>query len=175
MKKIVVIVEESTSKEPSNQIHKQELLLEGSTSKKFTPPSKKSKNYETKLEGEFEKVKFPTFDGETKEGVKSWLLNMTKYFQVYNYPSNLKARLVVYQLNSKEALWWQKVKIVHHIQGNNMTWKLFKQDFKQKYLNERYCDKKAKEFNDLKLGQMSIDVFVSKLLNLQRHVPYLKE
>lgn len=56
-----------------------------------------------------------------------------------------------------------------------MTWKVFKQHLKQKYLNERYCDQKAKEFYDLKLGHMTIEEYVSKFLNLQMHVPYLKE
>ena len=32
-----------------------------------------------------------------------------------------------------------------------MTWKLFKKHFKEKYLNERYYDEKAKKFNDLEI------------------------
>lgn len=51
-----------------------------------------------------------------------------------------------------------------------MTWKLF-----HKYLNERYYDEKAREFNELKLWQMTFEDFITKFLSLQRYVPYLKE
>jgi hypothetical protein len=38
------------------------------------------------LFGEFKKIRPPSFDGESEEGEKAWLLNMGKYFQIYNYP-----------------------------------------------------------------------------------------
>ena len=39
------------------------------------------------LQGEMNKIKPPTFDGEHKkdEDVKTWLLGMRKYFQLHNY------------------------------------------------------------------------------------------
>jgi hypothetical protein len=41
------------------------------------------------LQGEFKKIKPPTFDGEHKkyEDAKAWLLGMRKYFQLHNYSS----------------------------------------------------------------------------------------
>ena len=50
------------------------------------------------LQGEFRKIKPPSYDGEKEEDVEAWLLNMIKYFQVYEYESNLKARLSIYQM-----------------------------------------------------------------------------
>jgi len=32
------------------------------------------------LIGEFKKIRSPSFDGETEEGVEAWLLSMGKYF-----------------------------------------------------------------------------------------------
>jgi hypothetical protein len=55
------------------------------------------------LFGEFKKIRPPNFDGESEEGEESWLLNMSKYFQIYNYPGNLRARLVVYQVEWKRC------------------------------------------------------------------------
>jgi len=40
---------------------------------------------------------------------------MSKYFEVYNYPSNLKARLATYQLNGNATLWWEENKEVKMI------------------------------------------------------------
>jgi hypothetical protein len=41
------------------------------------------------LQGEMNKIKPPTFDGEHKkdEDVETWLLGMRKYFQLHNYPT----------------------------------------------------------------------------------------
>ena len=40
---------------------------------------------------------------------------------------------------------------------------------------ERYYDEKAKEFNDLQLGMLTMEDFVTKFINLQRYVPYLRD
>ena len=40
---------------------------------------------------------------------------------------------------------------------------------------EQYYDEKAKEFNDLRLGQLTMEEFVTNFVNLQRYVPYLKD
>ena len=42
-------------------------------------------------------------------------------------------------------------------------------------MSEIYYDEKGKEFNDLRLGTLTMDEFVTKFVNLQCYVPYLKE
>jgi hypothetical protein len=44
------------------------------------------------LQGEMNKIKPPTFDGEHKkdEDAETWLLGMRKYFQLHNYSSHKK-------------------------------------------------------------------------------------
>jgi hypothetical protein len=39
---------------------------------------------------------------------------------------------------------------------------------------EKYFDEKAKEFYELKLGQLTIEEYVNKFLDLLRYVPYIK-
>ena len=75
-------------------------------------------------------------------------MNMIKYFQVYEYESNLKARLFFYQLQGKATLWWEETKMVHAIDEKTVTWEDFQVKFKKRYLNERYYDDKAKEFHE---------------------------
>jgi hypothetical protein len=55
------------------------------------------------LEGEFKKIKPSTFDGESRTGeeVEAWLLDIKKYFQIYNYSSNMKVRMAIYNLKGK--------------------------------------------------------------------------
>jgi len=38
-------------------------------------------------------IKPPRYDGEAEESVEAWLINMNKYFQIYEYDDNLKERL----------------------------------------------------------------------------------
>eukprot|EP00253_Pinus_taeda_P007451 PITA_07451 len=63
------------------------------------------------LQGEFWKIKPPHFDGESEEAAEAWLINMNKYFQVYEYDHHFKARLAVFQLQAKATLWWEEVKM----------------------------------------------------------------
>ena len=57
--------------------------------------------------------------------VESWLININKYFQVYEYSRNLKSRLAIYQLREKATLWWEEVKNFHNIEDQDMTWDTF--------------------------------------------------
>ena len=49
------------------------------------------------LEGKFKIIKPTNFDGESKTGeeAEAWLLDIKKYFHIYNYSSNMKVRMVV--------------------------------------------------------------------------------
>ena len=60
------------------------------------------------LEGEFKKIKPTSFNGESKteEEAEAWLLDIKKYFQIYNYSSNMKVRMEVYNLKVKASIWW---------------------------------------------------------------------
>jgi hypothetical protein len=63
------------------------------------------------LKGEMKKIKPPTFDGEhtKEEDAKTWLLGMSKYFQLQNYSSHAEGRIMMYQLKGKASMWWDKL------------------------------------------------------------------
>lgn len=50
-----------------------------------------------------------------EEEEKALLLNITNYFQAYEYDSNLKSRLVIYHLQANAALWREQAKMMHNI------------------------------------------------------------
>eukprot|EP00253_Pinus_taeda_P012702 PITA_12702 len=127
------------------------------------------------LQGEFRKIKPPLFNGEQEEAAEAWLININKYFQLYEYDQNLKARLAIFQLQGKATLWWEEIKIVKRVSEQNITWEKFQKYFKERYLTERFYDEKAREFHDLRLGQQSMDEFINRFTSLLRYVPYIKE
>eukprot|EP00253_Pinus_taeda_P018243 PITA_18243 len=134
-----------------------------------------SKKQRMELQGEFRKIKPPHFDGEQEEAAEAWLINMNKYFQLYEYDHNLKARLAIFQLQGKATLWWEEVKIVKGVNEQTITWDNFQRYFKERYLTERFYDEKAKEFHDLRLGQQTMDEFITRFTSLLRYVPYIRE
>jgi hypothetical protein len=54
---------------------------------------KKHKSYD-EITGEFKNIKPPVFNGEieTGEEAEAWISGMKKYFQIYNYSSELKEK-----------------------------------------------------------------------------------
>lgn len=50
----------------------------------------KMKRHKTELQGDFKKIKPSLFDGEMEEAVEAWLIDMGKYFQIYEYTEKLK-------------------------------------------------------------------------------------
>lgn len=67
------------------------------------------------MQGEFKKIKPLLFEGESEEVAETWLIDMGKYFQIYEYTDKLKAWLAVYQLRGKATLWWEEIKTVRKI------------------------------------------------------------
>ena len=56
-----------------------------------------------------------------------------------------------------------------------IVWKQFKKYFKQKYLSDRYYDDKIKEFHELRLGQLTMEEYANKFLELMRYVRYIMD
>jgi hypothetical protein len=57
---------------------------------------------------ELEKVKFLEFFGALDDAAaKAWLENMAMCFSLHDYTSNMKVRMVVFQLKGSALLWWK--------------------------------------------------------------------
>ena len=62
-----------------------------------------------------------------------------------------------------------------NINDKNIVWEQFKKYFKQKYLYDRYYDDKFKEFHELKLGQLTLEEYANKFLELLRYARYIRD
>jgi hypothetical protein len=129
------------------------------------------------LQGEMNKIKPPTFDGEHKkdEDAETWLLGMSKYFQLHNHSSHVEGRISIYQLKRKSSMWWDQLVQVQHIVETSVTLREFKKYFEKKYLTKRYYEKKMKEFFEIKLGSMTIDEYERRFLELLKYVSFIKD
>jgi hypothetical protein len=157
-----------TNKSPKDDNHEEEVsrratknsgvkTKKGYSSSEGTPsaedktiPDKKRKQADH-LEGEFIKIKPPTFDGKyrTGEEAEAWLLDIKKYFQIYNYSSNMKVRITIYNLKGKANKWSQDLKLSKGLKEKQLEWFDIKKYFKKQYLSESYYEMKMKEFYEL--------------------------
>ena len=70
-------------------------------------------------------------ESKTEEEAKSCLLDIKKYFHIYNYSNNMKVRMEVYNLKGKVGIWWKDLKISHWLKEKNLEWLEFKKLFKK--------------------------------------------
>jgi hypothetical protein len=82
--------------------------------------------------------------------------------------------VATFNLNGKASIWWEDLKNVKGVHEEDLSWEQFEKYFRKKYLSEKYFDEKTKEFYELKLGQLTIEEYVNKFLDLLRYVPYIK-
>jgi hypothetical protein len=79
---------------------------------------------------ELEKVKFPEFfsalDGAATE---SWLENMAMCFALHDCTSNMKVRMVVFQLKGSALLWWKMLLPQLNMVVEDVSWELFEERF----------------------------------------------
>jgi hypothetical protein len=59
-----------------------------------------------------------------------------KVFSIYNYSSDAKGTISIYQLKGKASMWWDQLVQVQHIKEKSVTWREFKKYFENKYLSE---------------------------------------
>lgn len=67
------------------------------------------------------------------------------------------------------------MKRVKEIRTKELSWHEFKRLFRNKYLSERFYDSKAKQLYELKMRPITYEEYMTKLLELLRYVPYLKD
>jgi hypothetical protein len=70
---------------------------------------------------------------------------------------------------------WDQLVQVQHIKEKNVTWKEFNKHFQNKYLTERYYDKKMKELFELNLGSVTINEYERFFLELLKYVSFIKD
>jgi hypothetical protein len=104
----------NSSKNSSHETKRENNSSKDTHMKKNKASTGKKRKQLDHLEGEFKKINPSTFDGESKTGeeVEAWLLDIKKYFHIYNYSSNMKVRMAIYNLKGKASIWWQDLKLV---------------------------------------------------------------
>ena len=96
-------IESSTSSEIKRKSYRKKHQYSSYSSESNYRSRKKKYKPCEEISGEFKNIKPPTFNGETEKGeeVEAWISEMKKYFQIYNYSNQLKARMEIYNFIEK--------------------------------------------------------------------------
>ena len=54
-------------------------------------------------------------------------------------------------------------------------WINFPKIFQEKYMLERFFNRKVKEFHEIRMGSMTMDSFINIFLDILHYVPYIKD
>jgi hypothetical protein len=92
---------------------------------------------------------------------------------LHNYSSNPEARIATYHLHGKDAMWWDQLKQVEHVNESRITWKYFKKYFQKEYLSENFHDKKMQEFFQLRLGSMTMAKYENNFFGILKYVRFI--
>ena len=73
----------------------------------------------------------------------------------------MKARLAIFNLNGKATRWWRDLKNTKKDEVKEIQWSNFRRTFQEKYMSERFFDRKVKEFHELRMGSMTMDFLIT--------------
>ena len=75
-------------------------------------------------------------------------------------------KCVVSLLRDSAYQWWNT--LVSVVPREKITWELFQEEFRKKYISQRFVDQKRKEFLELKQGKMSVTDYEREFVRLSK-------
>lgn len=99
----------------------------------------------------------PSFAGSTN-GVEAepWLLSLDRCFGLHPYESNLKAQIVIHLLRGTTSTWGRQEEYKNDLARDTVTWDIFIERFKDRYLSKHYRQCKIDKFHDLQQKGLSM-------------------
>jgi hypothetical protein len=83
---------------------------------------------------------------------EAWLEKMAMCFALRNYTSNMKVRMAVFQWKGSALLWWKTLLPQLSMVVEDVSWELFEEQFRERYLSEEFMERQLNEFNALRQG-----------------------
>jgi hypothetical protein len=98
---------------------------------------------------------------------------MAMCFALRDYTSNRKVRMAVFQLKGSALLWWKTLLPQLNMIVEDVSWELFKERFRERYLSEEFIKRRLNEFTALRRGGRTVPESEAHVMALLRHAPHL--
>ena len=70
-------------------------------------------------------------------------------FALCDYTSNLNVHMAVFQLKGSALLWWKTLLSQLNMVVEDVSWELFEERFRERYLSKEFIERQLNEFNTL--------------------------
>jgi hypothetical protein len=123
---------------------------------------------------ELQKIKLPEFaGGRASERAEAWLEGMTRCFSLRDYASNSKAKIAIFQLRDSALNWWGNLERQLHLTPDTVSWELFEERFRRKYLPAYYEEQQVGAFHALVQGNKTVEEYEIRFMELVKYVSYM--
>jgi hypothetical protein len=123
---------------------------------------------------ELQKIKLPEFaGGRASERVEAWLEGMTRCFALRDYATNSKAKIAIFHLRYSALNWWDNLERELHLTPDMVSWELFEERFRRKYLPSYYEEQQVGAFHALVQGNRTVEEYEIRFMELVKYVSYL--
>ncbi|XP_025979699.1 uncharacterized protein [Glycine max] len=124
----------------------------------------------------FRKNHPPKFSGDYgPEGARLWLAETEKIFEAMGCLEEHKVPYATFMLQGEAENWWKFVKPTLAAPGGVIPWNAFKDKFLDNYFPRDLRKRKAREFLDLKQGNMSVGEYTTKFNELLQYWPQYQD
>jgi hypothetical protein len=98
---------------------------------------------------------------------------MAMCFALRDYTSNMKVRMAVFQLKGSALLWWKTLLPQLNMAVEDVSWELFEERFRERYLSEEFIERQLNEFNALRQGGRTVPESEARFMALLWYAPHL--
>ena len=111
--------------------------------------------------------KIKPFNGKgTGYAAEQWLIALDRIFAMQDFDSNVKARFAITHLENFGASWWTIEEKKLGIDMNTVTWELFLERFRDRFLPEEWRQQRTDEFHNLRQYTLSVTKYERKFYEL---------
>jgi hypothetical protein len=124
---------------------------------------------------ELQKIKLSEFaGGHASERAEAWLEGMTRCFALKDYAPNSKVKITIFQLRDNALNWWGNLERQLNLTPDIVSWELFEEMFRRKYLPAYYEEQQVWAFHALVQGNRTVEEYEIKFMELVKYVSYME-
>ncbi|KAG8485940.1 hypothetical protein CXB51_019280 [Gossypium anomalum] len=101
------------------------------------------------------------------ERAEFWLENTIRVFDELSCTPEECMKCVVSLLRDSAYYWWKT--LISVVPKERVTWDFFQEEFRKKYISQRFIDQKRKEFLELKQGNMTVADYEREFVRLSKY------
>jgi hypothetical protein len=75
---------------------------------------------------------------------------MVMFFSLRDYTSDMKVCMAIFQLKGSALLWWKALLPQLSMAIKDVSWEMFEEQFRERYLSEELIERHINEFNTLR-------------------------